>query len=184
MSLSLRLACVMSSLQGRHLPARHGPRVALSHCGPWCLGVSGSPSTRVRLTVGVYLQALWCCLTQQVEGPRGDRSMLKRWLKGNRKWKFLSLCRVLLFVIPWTVVHQAPLSTEFFSQGQNTGVGSHGLLQGIFPTQGMNLGCLHCRQILHHLRHTDLAMTRLWLPIGLSVKWWVEWALLFLVSFC
>ena len=29
-------------------------------------------------------------------------------------------------------------------------VGSHSLLQGIFLTQGSNLGLLHCRQILHH----------------------------------
>ena len=34
------------------------------------------------------------------------------------------------------------------SPGQNTGVGSLSLLQGIFPTQGSNLGLLHCRQIL------------------------------------
>ena len=31
---------------------------------------------------------------------------------------------------------------------KNTGVGSHALLQGIFPTQGLNPGLLHCRQIL------------------------------------
>ena len=35
--------------------------------------------------------------------------------------------------------------------GKYTGVGSHLLLQGIFPTQGWNLGLLHCRQILYHL---------------------------------
>ena len=34
---------------------------------------------------------------------------------------------------PWTVARQAPPST-----GKNTGVGSHSLLQGIFPTQGWN----------------------------------------------
>ena len=37
--------------------------------------------------------------------------------------------------------------------GKNTGVGSHSFLQGIFPTQGLNLGLLHCRQILYHLSH-------------------------------
>ena len=36
---------------------------------------------------------------------------------------------------------------------KNTGVGSHSLLQGIFPTQGSNLGLLHCRQILYCLSH-------------------------------
>ena len=37
------------------------------------------------------------------------------------------------------------------SPGQNTGVGSHFLLQGIFPTWASNLGLLHCRQILYLL---------------------------------
>ena len=32
-------------------------------------------------------------------------------------------------------------------------VGCHSLLQGIFPTQGLNLGFLHCRQILYCLSH-------------------------------
>ena len=37
------------------------------------------------------------------------------------------------------------------SPGQNTGVGSLSLLQGIFPTQGSNPGLPHCRQILYQL---------------------------------
>ena len=32
-------------------------------------------------------------------------------------------------------------------------VAIHSLLQGIFPTQGLNLGLLHCRQILYYLNH-------------------------------
>ena len=32
-------------------------------------------------------------------------------------------------------------------------MGSHSLLQGIFPTQGSNLSLLHGRQILYHLSH-------------------------------
>ena len=32
-------------------------------------------------------------------------------------------------------------------------MGSHYLLQGIFQTQGLNPGLLHCRQILYHLSH-------------------------------
>ena len=50
----------------------------------------------------------------------------------------LSLSRVRLFVAPWTVAHQVPLSMD--SPGMNTGVRCHFLLQGIFPTQGLNLG--------------------------------------------
>ena len=39
------------------------------------------------------------------------------------------------------------------SPGQNTGVGSLSLLQGIFPTQGSNPGLPHCRWILYQLSH-------------------------------
>ena len=35
--------------------------------------------------------------------------------------------------------------------GKNTVMGCHFLLQGIFLTQGLNPGLLHCRQILYHL---------------------------------
>ena len=34
--------------------------------------------------------------------------------------------------------------------------GCHFLHQGIIPTQGLNLHLLHCRQILHHLRHQEV----------------------------
>ena len=37
--------------------------------------------------------------------------------------------------------------------GKITGVGCHALLQGIFPTQGLNPGLPHCRWILYHLSH-------------------------------
>ena len=42
------------------------------------------------------------------------------------------------------------------SLGKDTGVGSHSLLQGIFPSQGSNPGLLHCRQILYHLNYESM----------------------------
>ena len=39
------------------------------------------------------------------------------------------------------------------SPGQNTGMGSISLLQGIFPTQASNPGLLHYRQILYQMSH-------------------------------
>ena len=39
------------------------------------------------------------------------------------------------------------------SLGQNSGVGSLSLLQGIFPVQGSNPGLPHCGQILYQLSH-------------------------------
>ena len=45
------------------------------------------------------------------------------------------------------------LYSPWNSPGQNTGVGSLSLLQGIFPTLGSNPGLPHCRQILYQLSH-------------------------------
>ena len=39
----------------------------------------------------------------------------------------------------------------------STGVGCHFLLQGIFPTQGLNPGLPHCRQMLYHLSHQGVS---------------------------
>ena len=45
------------------------------------------------------------------------------------------------------------LYSPWNSPGQNTGVGSCSLLQGIFPTQGLNPGLPQCRWILYQLSH-------------------------------
>ena len=55
---------------------------------------------------------------------------------------------VQLFVTPWPVAPQAPLSMGFFS-GKNTGVGCHFLLEGIFLTQGWNPRLLFGGRILY-----------------------------------
>ena len=41
-------------------------------------------------------------------------------------------------------------------------MGSHSLLQGIFPTQGSNPGLLHCRWILYHLSHQGSPKEQNW----------------------
>ena len=53
---------------------------------------------------------------------------------------------------PRTVALQAPLTMEF-SRQEVSGVGSHSLLQGTLPTQGLNLGLLHCWQVLYHFSY-------------------------------
>ena len=80
------------------------------------------------------------------------------WVKGTKESTYsmhacvLSLfSHVQLFVILWTVA--ARLLCPWDSAGKNTGVGSHALLQGIFPTQGLSPGLLQllqCRRILYH----------------------------------
>ena len=66
----------------------------------------------------------------------------------TKTWK--SLTCVWLFATPWT--------GNF--PGQNTGVGSLSLLQGLFPTQGSSSGLPHCRWILYQLTHQGSP----WLP--------------------
>ena len=39
-------------------------------------------------------------------------------------------------------------------------MGCHFLLQGIFPTQGLNPGLLHCRQYFYWLRHQGSPITK------------------------
>ena len=68
---------------------------------------------------------------------------------------------------PWTVTHQAPLC-PWDSPGKNTGVGCHFLLQGIFLTQGSNLGLPHCRQILYCLSHKGSPRITKWVAYPFS----------------
>ena len=50
------------------------------------------------------------------------------------------------------------LPAEPQGKPKNTGVGSLSLLQEIFPTQGLNPGLLHCRQILYQLSYQESFM--------------------------
>ena len=45
------------------------------------------------------------------------------------------------------------------SLGKNNGVDCHALLQGIFLTQGLNPGLLHCKQVLFCLSYREEAPT-------------------------
>ena len=54
------------------------------------------------------------------------------------------------------------------SPGQNTGVGCLSLLQVIFPTQGSNLGLLHCRRILYQLSHKGSLRVLEWVAYPFS----------------
>ena len=65
----------------------------------------------------------------------------------------VSLSCVPLFAAPWAVALQAPLSMGFSRQEYWSGL--PGPPQGIFPTQGSNLGLLHCRQILYCLSYWE-----------------------------
>ena len=65
------------------------------------------------------------------------------------------------------------LYTSWNSPGQNIGVGSLSLLQGIFPTQGSNPGLPHCRLILHQLSHEGSPRILEWVasPYSSGCSW-------------
>ena len=81
------------------------------------------------------------------------------------KWKWKPLSHVWLFATPWN------------SPGQNTGVDSLSLLQGIFPTQGLNSGLPHYRRILYWLNHKGSPRILEWVayPFSRGSSWPRNW---------
>ena len=73
-----------------------------------------------------------------------------------KSWMWLGDCTEL----KWSELRLQPirLLCPWNSPGRNTGVGCNFFLQGIFPSQGLNLALLHCRQILYHLNNQGRQM--------------------------
>ena len=105
-----------------------------------CLGVLLASEVPLRVPVAYQLGKLL--------GKRTTRS--QTCLSFQEHHESVSHSVVSDSATPWTtVVHPTPLSKD--SPGKNTGVGCCSLPQGIFPTQGSNLGLLHCKQFLYQL---------------------------------
>ena len=79
------------------------------------------------------------------------------------KVKVKLLSRARLFATPWIVACTKLLCPWDF-QGKITGVGCLFLLQGIFPTEGLNLGLLH----LFNLQVDSLPLAPLGIKVNLS----------------
>ena len=89
----------------------------------------------------ICLEGFCCHLPPVLWSPSSHSCCRKKkWLLGYvRLWPHGSQPARLL--CPW----DSPVKT--------TGVACHDLFQGIFLTQGLNPGLLHCREILYHLCH-------------------------------
>ena len=73
------------------------------------------------------------------------------WPLSHRGRLFIAEVKWKSLVVSDSATHG--LYSPWDSPGQNTGVGSLSLLQGIFPTRGSNPGLLHCKWILLLLSH-------------------------------
>ena len=112
---------------------------------PWIeIGSLMSPALAGRFS---YTRATW-------EGPQVLLCVLSHSLN-------LTLCDPMDCSSPGSSVPED-------SQGKNTGVGCHALLQGIFPTQGSNPSLLHCRQILYCLSHQGCPRMQEWVAYSFS----------------
>lgn len=148
--------CFLSSFHNRHwnssednlLPGRMllpremmGMQTGRLHGGGTYRKPQEGPS--LRLPLGL--------MTQQAELSKIHKKSFRNFfsfLKNTLPWNtpgphslwcvFLLNC-VWLFATPWTVAHQVPLDFP----GKNTRMSCCFLLQGIFPTQGLNVCLLH-----------------------------------------
>ena len=79
------------------------------------------------------------------------------WYQSEWKWRSLS-----------NSLRPHGLYSSWKSPGENTGVGSLSLLQGIFPTQRLNPGLPHFRQILYQLSHKGSPRIQEWVVYTFS----------------
>ena len=81
-------------------------------------------------------------------------------LQFTQKWSHMKVWNVKVLITQSCLTLCDPVDSSLqgssihgILQAENTGVDCHSILQGIFPTQGLNPGVLPCRQNLYHLRH-------------------------------
>ena len=111
--------------------------------------------------------------------PGGHKeSVMSEWLTLSlinsifwmRKWRVRVACESESGLVVSDSLPPQGLYSSWNSPGQNTGVGSLSLLQGIFPTQGSNPSLPHCRQILYQLSHKG--SPRMLVALVTSSRWY------------
>ena len=85
----------------------------------------------------------------------GSKFLFRVALRSNKQSSFLFASFIFTTFLGGKERSLGPhvLQSPWNSLGQNTGVGSLSLLQGIFPNQGSNPGFPNCRWILYQLSH-------------------------------
>ena len=131
---------------------------------PWC-----SLTCRCFIQIsGLLAVCLWLCLFSSHKDTSHIGPVWPHWnLMTSAKTLFsnevtftdtgvrTSMSWKVKLKVAWLCLTLRPhgLYSPWDSLGQNTGVGCHALLQGIFAIRGSNPGLLHCRWILYQLNH-------------------------------
>ena len=110
----------------------------------------------------------WCAVIERIWIMKSDFDSTTSFV--TWKWKLLSCVQLFCDPMDW-------LYSPWNSPGQNIGVGSLSLLQGVFPTQGLNPGVLHCRWILYQLSHKGSPRILEWVayPFSRGSSWPKNW---------
>ena len=108
---------------------------------------------------------VWCHSWRSLEESNPWTERRGRGPRGGGKWG-VSECHSVMS----DTLQSHGLWSPWNSPGQNTGVGSLSLLQGIFLTQGSSPGHPHCRQILYQLSHKGSTRILEWVAYLLSSR--------------
>ena len=124
------------------------------YLGFWASVMSAEPSYLPRHTEG-EITPTWGSSSQKGKHIYNARSLTK--------WYCLSPLVAQSCLTLWLHgLSPTRLLCAWNSPGKHIGVGCHSFLQGIFPTQVLNLALLHCRHILSHLSHQrSLLLTKI-----------------------
>ena len=129
-------------------------------------------SISVYLPIFVYISTIYLCISFylcifHIFLPMYLSSYL---LSVSSNWHFYHLYLSISYL--YLSIYLSILSSISFyfsiCLSKHTGVGSLSLLQGIFPTQGLNPGLLHCRQILYQLNHKQSPRILEWVAYPFS----------------
>ena len=116
-----------------------------------------SKGNKIRLLMSYLHSRVHCSVIHNRQDMQTTLVSVNGWMDKRRRGTFVPVLSCFshgwLFVTLWTVSCQAPPSLRFSRQEYWSGL--HALLQGLFPTQGLN-PCVTShigRQVLYHKHH-------------------------------
>ena len=102
---------------------------------PGLLQFMGSQKSRWDLAAEQHSTSTFFHINYRITVKFHEKTTLKTWMNFERIWKWKCNCSVMSDYLRPHGLQSTRLLCQWNSPGKNTGLGSHYLLQGIFPTQ-------------------------------------------------